>query len=524
MAHKKDLFLVVILSLAITLFFQYAAIFDPYTINDDVRVETHIYFQTLDQELYPDNPQVEWAFKRNPIGFHGLYLLGTALFSDPIIFGKLLTFFLAIVVGIFSFKIGTLLSKKVGWGLFLLFSVQIWVFQSLSGGMSRAFSYPLILGFIYYLIRKEMIKLGLMLLLQLLFYPIALVISLTVLVISILHTTLMSKKMFSSKKARYQLVILFFFSILSVLLYSLPGDNSLGLVDKETIANDPIYGVQGRIFLYPPQMILSLIIKYSAVTGLLTIFFLPFLLYRKKRQTDFILLYLGIAGFLLYGIAVFFLPQFYYPDRYIRYTLPFVFCYIIASQLPEVMKNVNLGTKKQTISYLMVIIAISLSILPTTTSSLITCNQPALYDFLANTSKDSLIGGHPQDTSCIPTFAKRSVLVSHETIYPLYQSYYALMEDRLNDLFLAYYSDGSDEVANLCEKYKLSYIIVNKDKFFPEETPYWVEYGYYEHRYYIEPFHSRIKSSIGNRTHFYLIAEAPLISINDEISVYQCPK
>jgi len=524
MNNKQGILLISVISLAITFFFQFPAIFDYYTINDDVRVESFIFFKSLDASLFENNLQAEWVNARNPIGYKIIYILGTSIFHDPIIFGKALTFILALILGIFCFKLGCKINKKVGWGFFFLFSFQIWVFPSLSGGMSRAFAYPLIVAFIYYLIERDFLKISIVMILQLILYPISILISLTVLMLVQINKEnyLRLKKKIVTKELKVTLLLIMLFSILILSFYSYPQSDYLELVDQEKIKQDPIYANGGRKEISPPPTLFFLLEKYCLITFILSLILLPYYIRNKKNKVPKELFLLGLTGLMLYLLAIIFLPQFYYPSRYIRYSLPLFFSFFVASQLGVFVDNLNLAKITKRTLYFIVVVLICLLILPTTKRDLIRCDDDGLYDFLKEKDSNILVAGHPYDTPCIPTFAKRNVLVSHESLYPIYINYYKIMEKRLNDLFTAYYSGSYEIVHHFCMQYNITYIVVNKNHYPGYRGHPMEENGFVDNRYYIEPFNSKIKQLIGDRTNFYLINNSHLIYLENNISLYPC--
>lgn len=521
----RDYLIVLLLCFTFTLYFQYSAITDYYTINDDVRVESYIFFSFLDSELFPGSLEVEWAFARNPGAFNLMYQIGTFIFKDPIIFGKILVFFFAGIIGIFSFKIGEILDPKVGWAFVIFSLLQVWSFPSISGGMSRAFAYPLMLIFFYFLLKRNFLGIFLTMFFQLLFYPIVLLISILSLGLSLIYLSNLKKfksKIFPKEVKIYFLFILVFcFLLMGV--YSFPQSDNLKLVSRENVISHPIFSEEGRDFLYPPKSLISLILKSSPVLSFLALFFVVLYFYfPNKLDTRSYLL--PLSGGLLYFLSVLFMPYFYYSDRYIRYTIPIFLTFFVLSQLFFISKSVF--SKKQSkryggILFIVIVTLISMIMFQFTDSDLIKCEQKSLYDWISQTPKGVIIAAHPVDASCIPTFAHRNVLVSDESIQPMYWEHYKIMESRLYSFFDAYYSDSKEDIDFFCNSYNISYIVINKDKFFIEND-YYIKDGYREYRYYVEPFNSRILEDIGEKRDFFLLNSEEVINIDEGLSVYKC--
>lgn len=117
--------------------------------------------------------------------------------------------------------------------------------------------------------------------------------------------------------------------------------------------------------------------------------------------------------------------------------------------------------------------------------------EQKLLGFISSLPKDIYLAGHPNDMNNIPVLAKRRVFVNDEV--PLQAS---IGPARIFELFSAYYATSPDEMREFCDRHKVDYWVVNKERF-PESSGQHV-------KYYYEPYDSYIIKLIENKTDFLL--------------------
>ena len=93
---------------------------------------------------------------------------------------------------------------------------------------------------------------------------------------------------------------------------------------------------------------------------------------------------------------------------------------------------------------------------------------PALYQFLQQQPKDSLIASLTGEIDNIPTFAKRSILVGKEYALPFHTKYYAQFRQRAIDLINAQYSSDLKLVLGFIHKYGVNFWLLDRAAFRPE--------------------------------------------------------
>lgn len=177
--RRKDFFkkflhaewLIVITALAIGIYAYYPSLVNHYVIADDIRICTYWVGQFYDKGLFQDDLLTEYAKYHEPWGFHALYFLVSWLI-DPILFGTILSIGLLALAAFYLYKLGNDLVGRFG-GLLaaLTFLVTPLYVGRMAGGIPRSFGYPLLIMFLYYLIKRYYWKTAVVLILQCLFYP-----------------------------------------------------------------------------------------------------------------------------------------------------------------------------------------------------------------------------------------------------------------------------------------------------------------------------------------------------------------
>ena len=159
-----------------------------YTIQDDAR--QHIFWmqQFSDSDLFQGDLIANYFKSVSPWGFTTLYKLVNHLGIDIFWFNKISPLLIGIATTIYCFIVCLEFIPVPLAGFFssLLLNQNLWMVDDLSSGTPRAFIYPLLLAFIYYLLKQNTFLCVSAILLQGLFYPPALLLSATILLINFL--------------------------------------------------------------------------------------------------------------------------------------------------------------------------------------------------------------------------------------------------------------------------------------------------------------------------------------------------
>ena len=159
------------LGLVIGLNSQFAGILNPYLFNGDVAQHIFWMYRFADSELFANDLLTEYAAYIQPWGFAVVYRL-LAYFADPLIVSKIVPIVLFTLSTVYLF----LLVRNVAGGYAGLIAASAFmIFPDfmlvMSGGYSRAFGYPLVLAFLYYLSKRSYQASAVVLVLSALIYP-----------------------------------------------------------------------------------------------------------------------------------------------------------------------------------------------------------------------------------------------------------------------------------------------------------------------------------------------------------------
>ncbi|NJO71073.1 MAG: hypothetical protein HC825_03930 [Oscillatoriales cyanobacterium RM1_1_9] len=94
--------------------------------------------------------------------------------------------------------------------------------------------------------------------------------------------------------------------------------------------------------------------------------------------------------------------------------------------------------------------------------------ESALYHFLAQYPKSTLIASLSEEADNIPSFAQQSVLVAWEYALPYQNGYYHQIRQRAIDLIDTQYSLNIENFQTLILKYNIDLILLDTDAFTPE--------------------------------------------------------
>src|SRR3989338_5521708 len=231
-----------ILGLCIS-FLSLGSVTDDYKINDDSGI-IYLVHQFEDKDLFKNDIMAEYTkSSQAPITTTLLYFYGFINnHLDFIVAGKILSIVLFLAAVIYSYRLGEVIDKKTAFIFSLLVTLQMGItYYYFSGGLSRAFGWPLSLAFMYYLIKDSKLKMLIILIMQSLFYPPAFLISFGTYFLLNLHL-----QKFDFKK--YKTLFLTAIIPLSILILSFANKKNFGQMTNifEAIAM-PEYYTGGRV-------------------------------------------------------------------------------------------------------------------------------------------------------------------------------------------------------------------------------------------------------------------------------------
>jgi hypothetical protein len=474
---------------------------DLWTINDDQRQQIFEFYYEEGNWLFKGD-YISDYFKRVflPLGFSALYSLA-GLLGDPLIFSKYLQEILFISFLIFMFLIGKVQENSLV-GILCLLSgfITVIYLDRISGGLPRAFSYPLMAGFLWGLIMGNMWIVIFMFLLQVLFYPPATLpcaITLAIWVLFPKLTGLNTKKIHLKRR----LLLLALLGVLSIILvlpniirsYSYGESVTLNMIQEY-----PEKGPQGRFAKsdIPPfpslktQIIKIVNISFSGngilhidkkeknllllIIGFISSIGWLFLLYKRSKAIWLIIYF--ISACLAYKLSSLFYPYLYIPQRVLLYTVPLI---VHLGLILGFVEFIKVFFKRKYVSKIDPVRLATMFIFVVITFFLIDQNFPGaglqnkqdnakILNYLKDNLTDkALIAGWPTEVDDIPLLSKKKILVGYETYIVSHRYYVLEMRRRTSAVIDAYLSDEIKAIKRLRDEFNVTHLIVNWEYFQP---------------------------------------------------------
>jgi hypothetical protein len=455
---------------------------------------------------------------------------------DPVVLGKILPPVLLGVSAVYFYRIifhvtGNRCFSVLG---AFIYSITPVFSRQMIGAHARAFAFPFMIIFLYYLIKKDYLKSFIFLALQALFYPMAAILSGLTWFFSFIKIRSGSVYFdMCGKKIGY--FMLAFIVCGSVLL----GKQYLSYVPEvgKPVCRDD---VKNKVEFYNerwpllPTPSISQQLETNMGKGvflfralrkktviknlrkllrdrrlfLMAVFLLVVILvlWRKTLSLPEEIYYLLISGILMYKTADIFFLKLYSPRRYLEYAAPLASVMIFVILIVAVIMSVRKKWIKRFLT-VSVFTLVMLNFNISANEALIDMSENrGLYEYLSRVPADSTIAAHPDLADGIPTFSRRSVFVARDMSVPLFDAYWSKVKKRTFDLFDAYYSDNTAEIHDFCSENGIDYIVVDKRHF---------DRDYITGGVYFEPFNTFVADKVKGRNFF------ALENIPDRYKVYE---
>ena len=458
----------------------------PYIIQDDAR--QHIFWmqQFSDRNLFSNDLIADYFKSVTPLGFMGLYRLVSNLGVDVVLFNKISPLLIGIITTIYCFLTSFELFPVpfAGFISCLLLNQNLWMVDDLSSGTPRAFIYVLLLAFIYYLLRQNIAFCLIAILLQGLFYPQAVLISLLILSIRLLLNLKFSKI------EVWGILV----SVIILAVYSLKTSDFAPVISKNQAQLSPEFLVGGRTAFFnnvwykfwlrdqrsgffPIELQYTLLCTFGFILWEVKKHPNYFPLVKEIKPQIKILLQLFLASISLFFLAHFFLFHLHLPSRYTHHTIRIILALIDGVAIAVLFHGLILWLKNrvyfpQITKFLGILILFSVLLYPTYAVKsyprrlgYVIGESQQLYQFLAQQPKDILIATLSKEADFIPGLAKRSVLAAREYAIPYHRGYYNQIKQRVKDLVQAQYSTNQQVIVRVIEKYNINLWLISKNAF-----------------------------------------------------------
>lgn len=501
------------LSLSMTFSVVYAilglqqAFSSEYVVQDDARQHVFWMLRFADPNLFPNDLIADYFQSVAPAGYSNLYRTISFFGIDPLVFNKILPLILGLFTTAYCFGLSLEIIPLPFTGFLstLLLNQNIWIKDDLISATPRAFTYPFLLAFLYYLSRKSLLPCLAAILLLGLFYPQSVFICAGILILRLWDWSSNSnnnnKIRFSQQKHDYIFCIaglaVAFFVMLPYALKSsefspvitvaqakqlpefLPGGRSSFFSD-----NISKYFLAGRSGIFAPSLFSPVTLFFGLLLPFLMFFPKKFPLLSKIQKEIAILTQMLIVSVGMFFLAHILLFKLHLPSRYTGHSFRVILAVSAAIVLTVILEALvsSFNGRRNIYTYIRrwfsfifaAIISIALLFyypvfiqkFPKTVYQI--GKYPVLYQFFQQQPKDTLIASLTAETNNLPTFTQRSILIGREYAIPYHLGYYNEFRQRVIDLTQAQYSDNLDDVKAFIQKYGVDFWMLECGTFSPE--------------------------------------------------------
>jgi hypothetical protein len=467
-----------------------------YVVQDDAREYVFWMRRFIDPGLFPNDLIADYFQSVTPSGYAAVYQLMAQVGIDPLTVSKLLPIALGLLLTLYGFKVSLQLFPvpAAGFVAMQLLNQGLWLRSDLAAAAPRSFATPLLLAFVYYLLRGSWRSVAIVVILQALVYPLLLFISLGVLFVRLVHWKGWVPSL--TRRSLLTFAAITGLGFLAMLPYIISSSEFAPTVTAAQAYKMPELWTGGRHPFYDANpWKFWLVGSHSGVLPRFVPplvwlgFLLPFLLRNKNRfplaaqvSPDVkILPQMAAVGLGLYVAAHAVILKLFFPTRYTGHTwriaialaagITFILLLDMTLRACEQMGDRHF--KRFAVLSLTVGIAIAVVFYPAffrhfPRADYIVSEESTLYEFLQQQPKDSVIATLAEEGDSIPTFAGRSVLVSREYALPFHLGYYEQIRQRAIDLIEAQYSEDLNEVQQFIQKYGVDFWVLHRDTFKPE--------------------------------------------------------
>ncbi len=472
----------------------------PYVIQDDARQHVFWMRRFLNSEAFPSDPIADYFQAIAPDGYTWLYRSAANLGIDPVWLSKVLPVGLALIMTGYGFGLclELLPMPAAGFGASLLLNHIIWVNDDVVSGTPRAFVYPLLTAFLFYLVRRSLLPCLLTIVLQGLFYPQTVLLSAGLLTAQLIDWQ-RGWPTLSRRSADYRFCCIGIGVAIAIILpYALSTSDYGPVATWNDALTMPEFQPGGRAAFFSDNGSWQFWIK-GGRSGILPRYdrlpvalgaaiALPMMLKYSRwfpltqhlRPSMRLLWDMILASLAWYGIAYAVLYRLHLPSRYTQHTfrigLALAAAIALLVLIDAVLHWAEVAHGKQPWRSgvaLMLSMAIALVLLlfplfgqfPRT--GYVRGNYPDLYIFFAQQPDDTVIASIADEASNIPSFSVRSVVTAREYGIPYHLGYYRQFVQRTTDVITAQYSPNLDTLRTVTNTYAIDFWLLDRNAFTP---------------------------------------------------------
>lgn len=481
-----------------------------YVVQDDARQFVFWMQRFVDPELLRNDLMAEYYQSITPPGFASFYWLMAIIGIAPLLLSKILPAILALVTTIYVFGVAIEIFPIPAAGFLstLLLNHSIWMRNDVASATPKAFAYPLFAAFLYYLLRGSLLPCLVAIALEGLFFAPMAFISMGILLLRLLNWQKGRLSLSRDRKDFLFCLTGLGVAFLSLLPYAIASSKFGPLITISEAKSVPEFMVGARVSFFYNNNPLAFwfagpetgIFPYVGPAQLFIGILLPVLLLFSARfplteqisSKIKILTETVLASFAMFFAAHLLMFKLYGPSRYTQHSLRIVLAIASAillitllditfraylnyqSKTPPQSPRTPLKKKILLLPLLFsFLIFLALIIYPHTLRffprpGYVVGETTALYQYLQQQPKDSVIASLSLEANNLPTFAKRPILVAREYSLPFHTKYYGQIRQRVIDLITAQYNPDLDRVRQFIQKYGVDFWLLDSSAFQPD--------------------------------------------------------
>jgi hypothetical protein len=463
-----------------------------YVVQDDAREYVFWMQRFMEPGLFPNDLIADYFQSITPTGYAAVYQLMAHLGVTPLTFSKILPLLLGLVGTVYGFKVSLQIFPvpAAGFVAMQLLNQGLWLREDLAAAAPRSFATPLLMAFLYYLLRGTNRAIAVVIILQALFYPLLLFISLGLLFVRLAHWKGWLPTF--SKRSLVIFTLITGAGFVAMLPYIISSGEYGPTVNAAQAHTMPEWWPGGRHpFYHPNPWVFWLVGSHSGVLPRFVppLVWLGFLLPLLGKSDRFplaklinpdikVLPQLAAVALALYIAAHAVILKLFFPTRYTGHGWRVAIALAAGITLVLLLDKALQICEQAQLFRRFAVLALTLGLTVAVVfypaffkhfprAGYMVSRETALYEFLAQQPQDSVIATLADEGSHIPTFARRSILTGKEYALPFHLGYYNQIRQRTSDLIEAQYGDLA-QVQQFVRKYGVDLWIVHRGAFQPD--------------------------------------------------------
>ena len=493
---RSWLIITLIVSLIYSLLDLQTAFSGDWIVQDDARQHVFWMARYLDSDLFPNDLIADYFQSVAPFGYTFLYKLAASFGIDPFVFNKVVPLLLRSVITYYFFLLcREIFPVAIGCGVStLLFNHNIWLKDDIVSATPRAFLYPFLIAFLYYFTKQSLIPCLITIILLGLFYPQTIFLASGMLVLKLIKLRRFKPILTPNFRDRYFALICLIVAFVVMLPYAINTSDYAPVITRSQALEMPEFHYGGRSNFFKDSIWEYLIGRGNGVMISTSVFnpiillsslFLPLVIKFNKfslatkitthLDTVVKLLITSLGMYILAHIALF---RLHLPSRYTTHSLRISVAICAGITITIVTDYLFKNYRQRFPSKSIILSSLTIIIIALLTyynffdfhspTGYKVGSYPELYRFFQQQPKDIVIASLAKEADNLPTFTKRSTLVSREYAIPYHLGYYTPFSLKVRDLITAQYSNNLQTVQQFIRKYNVSYWLIETDSFTPE--------------------------------------------------------